>query len=159
MHLLGIRFAVKALDKVYGIKTDEYSLNQQVYNNDLNGYIARAGKTDYPITVNGMSLVTDTAPVMVNDRILVPLRAIFERLGAAVEWDDPTQTVTATKNGKTIVLTIGNKVATVNGETRELDVEAQLVQDRTMVPIRFVSESLGAEVRWEESVNTVNIIL
>ena len=159
MHLLGIRFAVKALDKVYGIKTDEYTLNQKVYNNDLNGYIARAGKTDYPITVNGMSLVTDTAPVMVNDRILVPLRAIFERLGAAVEWDDPTQTVTATKNGKTIVLTIGNKVATVNGETRELDVEAQLVQDRTMVPIRFVSESLGAEVRWEESVNTVNIIL
>ncbi len=110
---------------------------------------------DIKITIDGTQQSFDQMPVMVNDRVLVPMRGIFEALGAEVSWDDATQTASGVKDGKTVSLAIGSTNATVNGAAVTLDVPAQLVNDRTMVPVRFISESLGAQVDWDDASQTV----
>ncbi len=109
------------------------------------------------ITIDGQAQTYDQMPVMVNDRVLVPMRGIFEALGATIAWEEATETVTGTLGSTTVTLKIGDTKATVNGSTVTLDVPAQLVNDRTLVPVRFISESLGAEVEWVESSQTVVI--
>ena len=94
---------------------------------------------------------------IVQDRFLVPMRGIFEALGAVVGWDGETRTVTGTKGDISVKLTIDSKIANVNGKTVELDVPATIIRDRTYVPTRFVSESLGANVGWD-GLNRVAII-
>lgn len=100
------------------------------------------------IKINGSYMYTDVAPTIQNGRTLVPMRAIFENLGADIAWDGETSTVTGTKNGIEVKLTIGNTTAYVNGREITLDTPATLIDSRTMVPVRFVSESLGANVEW-----------
>ncbi|QQE73507.1 copper amine oxidase N-terminal domain-containing protein [Brevibacillus composti] len=113
---------------------------------------------DIVIFIDGELQAFPKAPVEIDGRTLVPLRAIFEALGAKVEWDEATQTVTATKDDNIIQLTIGSKVAYKNGKKINLDVPAQLFNgDTTMVPIRFVSEALGAKVGWDPYSNSVVI--
>ncbi|TPG71547.1 copper amine oxidase N-terminal domain-containing protein [Brevibacillus laterosporus] len=113
---------------------------------------------DIVIFIDGELQFFKKAPVEINGRTLVPLRAIFEALGARVDWDEATQTVTAMKDGTTIKLTIGSKVAYKNDKKLNLDVPAQLFNgDTTMVPIRFVSEALGAKVAWDGYSNAVII--
>lgn len=101
------------------------------------------------VEVNGKKLFFDQPATLINDRTLVPMRVIFEELGATVSWDNATETVTAVKDGKTIKLKIGSNIMTINGETKTLDVAAAIKNDRTMVPVRAVSESLGAKVDWD----------
>lgn len=109
------------------------------------------------IKVDSKYMYTDVAPTIQNDRTLVPMRAIFEKLGAEIEWDDATETVTGKKGDVTVTLKIGDTAANVSGREVTLDVPAMLLNDRTMVPLRFVSESLGAKVLWEEESRTVFI--
>jgi len=109
------------------------------------------------VLVNEKELSFDVPPVIEEGRTLVPLRAIFEALGAEVDWDGDTKTVTATKGAITISLTIGEKTAYKNGGAVVLDVPGRIIEGRTLVPLRFVSEALGAEVEWEASTRTVTI--
>lgn len=109
------------------------------------------------VELNGQTLSFDVPPTMDNNRVLVPMRAIFEALGAKVSWDGATNTVSAEKDGKKIYLSIGQKLASVSGEIVTLDVPAKIVNSRTLVPIRFVSESLGAKVDWDNSARKVII--
>ena len=109
------------------------------------------------VLINGTSLTMDQAPVIVNDRTLVPLRAIFEGLGATVTWDDATKTATGIKDGKEIKISIDSTIAFVGGKLVSLDVPAQIVGSRTMVPVRFISESLGCKVDWDGATKTVII--
>lgn len=96
-------------------------------------------------------------PVIVNDRTMVPLRAIFETMGAEVEWDDATKTVTATRDDVTISLAIGSDQLYVNGEAKTIDTPAMIINDRTMVPVRAIAESFGCEVNWNETARRVYI--
>ncbi|GAX89988.1 hypothetical protein EFBL_1614 [Effusibacillus lacus] len=107
------------------------------------------------VYIDGKQQTFDPPAQVVNGRTLVPLRAIFEKLGAKVDWEDATQTVKASKDGKKVQLRIGSNKAYVNEEERTLDVPAQLIQDRTMVPARFVSEALGAKVGWDGELQSV----
>ncbi len=109
------------------------------------------------VTIDGTAVEFDQQPLVINGRTLVPLRAIFEKLDATVEWDDATKTVTSTKDGTTISLTIGSNQLTVNGEAKELDVPATIVNGRTLVPARAVSESFNLNVGWDAETNTVSI--
>lgn len=109
------------------------------------------------IYVDGVQLKTDQPPVMVQGRVMLPLRAIFEALDANVDWDRKNQTVTGIKGGTTVVLKIKSKVATINGERVTLDVPAQIINGRTMVPVRFVSEALGQDVDWNSYNQIVTI--
>ncbi len=110
------------------------------------------------VYVNGTALVTDQPAIIVDDRTLVPLRAIFEALGAKVDWIQETETVLAQKRTTTISLQIESNRLYVNGVGVEIDVPAQLVNDRTLVPVRAISEALGASVLWDQETSTVTIV-
>lgn len=99
----------------------------------------------------------DAQPRMMNGRVLVPLRGVFEQMGAYVHWTAATETIDATKGATSVRLRIGDRVANVNGQDVNLDVPARLVGGSTMVPLRFVSEALGADVNWNEPQETVLI--
>jgi hypothetical protein len=109
------------------------------------------------VQVDQHALSFDQPPIEKNGRVLVPLRAIFETLGAKVGWDAKTQTVTATKGDKVITLKIGSRVAKINGSTKNLDQAALEMNGRTLVPVRFISESLGEIVNWDDKMQTVII--
>jgi hypothetical protein len=90
------------------------------------------------VVVNGQPVeFANQPPIMLNDRVLVPLRGVFEDLGARVEWDPETQTVTAFHGDTRIKLTIGQNTAAVDGDPVQLDVPAQVIQGSTMVPLRL----------------------
>lgn len=108
-----------------------------------------------PILVDDMEIYCDQPPVIIDGRTLVPLRAIFEALGARVDWNGDTRSVTATRGDTTILLTIGNTTMYRNGVPTEIDVPGQIISDRTMVPVRAVSESFGADVVWDNDARTV----
>ncbi|MBL0388192.1 hypothetical protein JJB07_16360 [Tumebacillus sp. ITR2] len=109
------------------------------------------------VTLNGTAQVYDTDPYQKNGRTLVPMRAIFEALGASIQWDEETKQVTGTKGTTTVVLQVGSTKATVNGQEVTLNQAAEQTNDRVMVPIRFISEALGADVKWDEATETVRI--
>ena len=109
------------------------------------------------VIINGNPVTFDVNPIVINNRTLVPLRKIFETLGAEVQWDAATQTITATNGLNNIKIGIGNSVAEKNGQAIELDIPPQIINNRTLVPLRFVSESFGANVNWDDSTKTINI--
>ena len=118
---------------------------------------SQASTDTISVTLNGTELSFDQPPIAVNGRTLVPLRAIFESIGATVEWDQATQTVTSTKDDINISLTIDSNILYKNGSPIELDVPAQAINQRTLVPVRAISEAFGAEVEWDENTRTVVI--
>ena len=109
------------------------------------------------VYVDGGPVGFDVPPQIDNGRVLVPLRGVFERLGAVVGWDDRTRTVLAQRGATSVSLVIGNTTAMINGQPAAMDVPAMLVGGRTMVPLRFVSQALGATVNWNAATSTVNI--
>jgi hypothetical protein len=117
---------------------------------------------DIKITINGEAKKFDVMPQIIDGRTLVPMRAIFENLGASVGWYDETQTAFAMKDDVSIVLQIGNTImakSITNGESETivLDVPAQLINSRTLVPIRAVSEAFDCNVDWIEETQSVII--
>lgn len=117
---------------------------------------------DVTVLKNGNPIEFDVAPFIDNDRTLVPMRAVFEAVGASVEWIEETKTVMAVYEvegeKRFVVLQIDNESAFVNEEQVTLDVPAKIVSDRTFVPLRFVMESLGYEITWDGDTYTANIV-
>ncbi len=110
------------------------------------------------VTVNGTPVdFPDAQPRMVQGRVLVPLRGAFEAMKATVNWDPTTQTVICYKNDKTVKLQIDSGWAEVNGTRVPMDVPAQIINHRTMIPLRLISESLGCDVTWDAMTQTVVI--
>ncbi len=114
--------------------------------------------SEIAVRFNGEYMHFDVDPVLINDRTMVPLRAIFEALGASVSWNDETQTATGNRNSRVVSVTIGSNIARINGEQVEIDQSAALINDRTLVPLRFVSEAYGATVTWDDATQTVSIV-
>lgn len=116
---------------------------------------------DITVRLNGTPMTFDVPPFIENDRTLVPMRAVFEAVGATVEWDNDTRTVIAIreKNGQmtSIALQADSATAFVNSKEKKLDMPAKIVDDRTFVPLRFVIESLGEKVDWDQDTYTVDI--
>ncbi len=100
----------------------------------------------------------DALPVNIDGRVLVPVRTIFEAMGAEVIWDEPTRTVTSKLDGKTVIMTIDSQIMTINNEEKLIDTAPQIINSRTMVPARAAAESFGADVFWDGANNTVNIL-
>jgi len=88
---------------------------------------------------------------------LVPIRTISEEMGAEVTYNDATKQVLIAKDDTEILLTIGSQEAYVNGEKIMLDVPAMIIEGRTMVPLRFISESMNATVEWDGEAQIVYI--
>ena len=119
-----------------------------------------AAEEPLPITVlvNTQPLILDVPPLIEEGRTLIPVRAIAESLGASVGWDATTRQVDIALNEDELTLIIDKTTAQVNGENRLLDVPARIVDNRTLVPARFISESFHAEVGWDAASRTVTII-
>jgi len=112
--------------------------------------------------VGSSSIVLDAPPVIVEGRTLIPIRTIIESLGGTVAWDAGSRTVTISLGGTKLNLVIGKSSALVNGKSMPIDstnpkVVPQILNSRTMLPLRFVAESLGADVQWQSSTQTITI--
>ena len=109
------------------------------------------------VTINDVKQAFDVNPIIENGRVMVPMRYVFEALGADMQWDQETQTVFAKKESKEIQVKIGSFFAKKNNDTILMDVKPRLVNGRTLVPLRFVSESLGAQVDWNPQTKAVTV--
>lgn len=109
------------------------------------------------LSVNDRFLTLDTAPVIENGRTLVPLRGIFEAIGATVTWDNANRTAVISRDSLEIKVPIGSQTASVNGEARTLEVPAKIIEGRTLVPVRFIAEAMGAQVGWNNEKQIVLI--
>ena len=113
------------------------------------------------MTVNGVDKEIDpgagTAPIIINNRTLLPVRAVVEELGGTVDWDGSTQTVTLHYGSDEIKLVIDSLTAALNGTNQTLDTAPVIINDRTMLPIRFIAESFKFHVDWSQATQTVTI--
>jgi len=109
------------------------------------------------VVIDGKTQSFNVAPQNLDGRILVPLRAVFEGMGASIEWDGDTKTVTATKGNTIVVLGIGDTSPTVNGKVVFIDQPGIIVQGRTLAPLRFVAEAFGGTAEWDIPNNTAII--
>ncbi len=110
------------------------------------------------VTLDGKDIEFDVQPTILDGRTMVPLRAIFEALGATVDWNSKTRTVIAERGNTNISLTINQNIMYVNGESVKLDVAATIINDRTLVPIRAISEAFNCKVGWDGKESLVSII-
>ena len=109
------------------------------------------------VCVDGKYVSFDTSPIRDGSRVLVPMRAIFENLGASVSYKDSEKKITAVKDDTTIILVLGSNIALINGKEEILDVPAKAISGKTYVPLRFVGQALGYPVEYESSSQTVYI--
>ncbi len=111
------------------------------------------------VRINGSLIEFENQyPIIEDDRTLIPIRGLLEKLGASVEWNHENYEAVIQKDGIRVVLPIGSSTAYVNGEEVELDVPAELRNGRTMVPLRFILDQFGIEIEWEQQTRTVNIL-
>lgn len=156
-----------SVDCVYGIKMPEdigsYCFEKDgkfYFEKDESSYycIKRSDLVEKPkIVYNDKILSFETPPLMEEDRILVPMRFLLEQMGAEVSWEERTETATVEKEDDVISFSIDNKNANVNNSVKTMDVPARLIDDKTMVPLRFLSEELGFNVEWDGETNTAII--
>ncbi|MCL2574118.1 MAG: stalk domain-containing protein [Defluviitaleaceae bacterium] len=119
---------------------------------------AALNANEITVTIDGIAVDFDgQSPVIIDGRTLVPLRGVFELLGFTVDWHQDTQAAHLLRAEDIIIVTIDSYVFTVNSNKVALDAPAQIINDRTMLPIRAVLESVGYRVEWHESTSTVLI--
>ena len=111
------------------------------------------------VLLDGRQLAFDVQPQIMNGRTMVPLRAIFEAMGAIVGWNDETQTVTGTKGDTVVILVIGDTSPSINGKVVTIDQPGVIVDGRTLAPLRFVAEAFGGDVSWDGDTLTASIAL
>ncbi len=145
---------------------DGFAFELKAEHETLNYEICVAGATFEPtisdtegieVVLDGKMVAFDVQPTLLEGRTLVPVRAIFEALGATVAWNDATQTAIAEKDGTEIRITIGEKQMLKNGLIIPLDVGAVLLDARTLVPVRAIAESFDCTVEWIDATQTVKI--
>lgn len=119
--------------------------------------LIQAEQTSISVYVDNSKIAFDQNPVIHGDITLVPLRGVFEKLGAKVDWEQKTQTVKISNDAKIITLKKDSKDAFINNNLQKLYTEPQLLNNRIMVPLRFISETLDAKVDWNGTTRTINI--
>lgn len=138
-------------------KTEYKSIETQKKTQDSVTTQAKTGSKTVRVMVKGQELKMDVPPVFKYGKTLIPVRAITNALGAQIQLDRETNTVTITKDDITIVLTMGSTVATVNGKEVQLGAPADVINNRTFVPIRFIAETLKQKVDWDQDTGSVII--
>lgn len=123
----------------------------------LTRIVVGSGENPIAVYLNDKKINFDVPPIIDSGRTLVPLRAIFEAMGMAVNWDSSTSTVTALGNGNSISMRVNETAAIVNGETRTMDVPSKIIDGRTLVPVRFIAESVNAKIEWDGTNRIVDI--
>lgn len=110
------------------------------------------------VYVDGTQVKFDAQPRIIENRTMVPMRAIFEAIGATVNWNAETRTASSTFRGTTVSITVGTNILLKNNTEIPLDVPAQVVESRTLVPVRAIAESFDCKVEWLGDIRTVRIV-
>jgi hypothetical protein len=139
--------------------TDNHTIEVTFEKNQI-VIVLQVGQTTF--TVNGTSNTLDSPPIIKNGRTLLPIRPVVEALGGSVSWDGNERKVTISLGSTTIELWIGKNTARVNGVSKPIDstnskVVPEIINGRTMLPLRFVTENLGCTVQWDGSTQTITI--
>lgn len=123
-------------------------------------FAVMAENTYININVNGKAVnFNEDKPIMdENSRIIVPIRAICEEIGADVSWDEIERSTVISFNGNKITFKTNDKIIDVNGEKKEIETEAKIINTKTYVPLRSISENIGISVEWDGSLKTANLI-
>lgn len=119
--------------------------------------IVVASDSEIKVYLENQPMTFDVPPQTISGRVMVPMRAIFETMGATLDWDSDSQTATAVKGATTVIAQIGNSNASINGETKRLDVPPTAMDSRTLAPLRFVAEAFGYYVKWDAVAQTAYI--
>jgi N-acetylmuramoyl-L-alanine amidase len=112
------------------------------------------------LKLNGNTFAPDEKlmpPVIIDNRTLVPAREVFEAIGGSVTWNQEDRTILVEIENNKILLTLDKAVAIVNDKSVDLDVPAKLINSKTMVPVRFISENCGLSVEWDDATKTVSV--
>jgi hypothetical protein len=99
-----------------------------------------------------------TAPMLLDGRTVVPIRAVVETVGGSVDWDDTEQKITLTANGRRVEMWLDQNDILADGESHTIDVAPTTINDRTMVPVRFVAENIDCQIEWIGSTQEVIIV-
>lgn len=145
------------MQEMLGMKSTRNNVNLSPVGQKNEVKIASVAKEEVTVIIDGVKQNFPQSAIVKNGNTLVPMRGVFEALKADVKWDQPTQTATATKGSTTIKLTIGQPTAYVNGKAVQLSAKGEVINGATMVPLRFVSEALGGEVKWDSKTTTAYI--
>ena len=129
--------------------------DESVTNTETPAYSQPDGIT---VILNGKQLEFDVEPTLINSRTMVPMRVIFEALGAKVDWDGATQTAIGVTKNTTIKITIGKDYLLKNNNIVVLDSPAVVISGRTLVPVRAIAESLDCKVEWYGETQVVEIL-
>jgi hypothetical protein len=149
-----------------GLLSSETNLPQETTTNaapDQSGTTQTAANTivlkiDSTImTVNGADRTIPAPPVIREGRTLVPVRVVSEAMSASVYWLEKTKQIRIVEGGNEIFLTIGSKEMKIGGVTKTMDVEPMIIGGSTYVPLRFISENLGAEIAWNNDTREITI--
>ncbi|MCZ8514971.1 stalk domain-containing protein [Paenibacillus filicis] len=143
-------FWSKLVDLTLGKNGDIYSTN-----NDIG--LVSFGKKQIEVYMNNLSVPLSAAPMNLEGTVVVPFRSLFENMGLKVEWDPALKTISGSKEGLTLKLTIGDPIAYVNGVEQPLSVSPIIDGGTTYIPLRFVGEALGRNVSWDETSSSINI--
>lgn len=114
-------------------------------------------ETEVSVEFNGRELEFDQPAIISENRTLVPVRKIFEALGAELTWDDNTRTAYSEKGTRKVSITIGEKYIVVDGEQKEIDVPAKIINNRTLIPLRAISDAYECAVEWDSVLKTAKI--
>ncbi|MCD7905830.1 MAG: hypothetical protein LUG24_09825 [Clostridiales bacterium] len=133
-----------SIDEISEVTADSYSNSENIAELELVLQIDSS-----VMTVNGEETEIDSAPIITEGRTLVPIRAIIEAIGGSINWNSDTQTAELTYNSNTIGLTIDSSTAYFNETPSELDVAPKVVNERIMLPIRFIAENFEFDVEWD----------
>ena len=146
------------------ITSGNYDDVSQSYNEEFDESVTNTETPTYSqpngitVVLNGKKLEFDVEPTLINDRTMVPMRVIFEALGAKVDWDGTTQTAIGVTKNTTIKITIGKDYLLKNDNIVVLDSPAVVISGRTLVPVRAIAESLDCKVEWYGETQVVEIM-
>lgn len=137
--------------------TAVYGENPNITKKDIDEGIAICKEFPVVLKVDGKSVTSDVSPVIIKERTLIPLRAVFESMGAQVTWNESNRIAEVSMGSSAVQLDIDGQAAFVNGNQAAMDVPALIINDRTMIPLRFVGESLNCGIGWDDLTRTVSI--
>lgn len=149
-------------DNNQDVTSNEYDDKVQAYNEDFDERVNKSSSSvdtsKIRVMLNGKELEFDVEPTIINSRTMVPMRVIFEALGANVSWDGATQTAIGETNKTTIKISIGKDYLLKNDNIVVLDSPAVVISGRTLVPARAIAESLDCKVEWYDETKVVEIL-
>jgi len=146
--VVGVIISIPLFFSIHNLKADGAIQNGPVTN-----------VVGWHIFVNNSEIQFDQPPIILNNRILVPLRTVSEALGCSVSWDSENQTVRIQKNGLELSMVIGDNQMLVNNMPTSIDPPSVIIGDRVLVPLRAISEGLGASVEWKPEEQSVYVQL